>query len=224
MSLSKCQPLGALKSSNKTTVSFDVRTGMAHFSNFYINDTGMYIVLINVRTLSGSESLTCYSEPVVAKSAFTTATIDTSSQPNLNVNYSGDYSQLTANEKKQMKAIFYNCVVSPHALVTDDTVHIYKGSIMFSVYYSTSITTTQQTALSTYFQSSTFLSLFPSLSLNSVIMDGYTVVSYSSKGDSSNSGTSNNNDVVVVVADSNNKTVAVVVKKENSSDDSVDKN
>ena len=193
---------------------------MAHFSNFYINDTGMYIVLINVRTLSGSESLTCYSEPVVAKSAFTTATIDTSSQPNLNVNYSGDYSQLTANEKKQMKAIFYNCVVSPHALVTDDTVYIYKGSVMVSVYYSTSITTTQQTALSTYFQSSTFLSLFPSLSLNSVSMDGYTVVSYSSKSDDSNSGT-NNNDVVVVVSDSNNKTVAVVVKKESSSNDSV---
>ncbi len=221
LSMSKCQAPGALKSSNSTTVSFDLKTGMARFSNFYINDTGMYVVLINVRTLSGSQRLTCHSEPIVAKQAFNTETIDTSSQPNLKVNYSGDYSQLSNKELKQMKAIFYNCVIAPYSLVTTDTVYIYKGSVMISIYYSSSTSATSQASLSAYFQSSSFLSLFPSLSLNSVTANGLTLVSYSYSS-SSGSGSGNSGGSVVVVSNStNNETVAVLSQTTETSNDSV---
>ena len=186
--MGQCQPSGHLKSNNVSSVTFDPSSGIANFSNFYINASGMYILMVNVRGSSGSSSsASCYSEPIVVKSAFNALTVDTSSAPNFYLNFSGDYTQLSTDQLKQMKSYFYNCVVQPHNIITTDTLFIYKGSVMFSAFIDPSTSSSALQSLYSYLQSSEFLNLYNGLKFNSATINNVVV---SAKDTTTNSSSS----------------------------------
>ena len=164
MSLSKCQAPGLLKSSNVSSVTFDTSSGIANFSNFYITESGMYVMLINVRSESGSVRTTCYSEPIVVKKAFKTLTIDTNSAPNLYLNFSGNYGQLSADQLKKLKTYFYNCLVLPYNLVTSDSVFVYRGSVIIATHMDSSTSAGSLQSMASYLQLSQFQSVFSDVS------------------------------------------------------------
>ena len=103
---------------------------MAKFSNFYIDNAGMYIVVMNVRANQNSDySFNCLSEPILVKKSVVATTIDTSGPPNMYFNFSGDFNSLSSDDIKQIKRTFYNCIIFQQNLVTSDDLQVYKGII-----------------------------------------------------------------------------------------------
>ncbi len=129
LALSQCESSGKLRTSTSTNATFDSAQGKATFSNFYIDNAGMYIVAMNVRTKETNDyNFTCLSEPLIIKQSISTNQIDTSGAPNMYFNFSGDFNSLTSDDIKQMKKQFYNCIIFQKNLVTSDTLQIYKGN------------------------------------------------------------------------------------------------
>lgn len=101
---------------------------MAKFSDFYIDNAGMYIVIINVKASQNSDyNFNCLSEPILVRKSVPSLTIDTTAQPNMYFNFSGDFSNLTSDDIKQIKKNFFNCIILQQNLVTGDEVQVYKG-------------------------------------------------------------------------------------------------
>ncbi len=137
--VSQCQGSGKLRSSSATTAIFDANLGTANFSNFYIDNSGMYLISINVRAAQDSNyNFSCLSEPITVKKGALATNIDTTIAPNMLFNFSGDFSSLSNDKIKEMKNLFYNCLIHEKSLNTNDEIVIYKGSIMVATYLDSS--------------------------------------------------------------------------------------
>jgi hypothetical protein len=137
-SLPKCQSEGRLVSDSSTTVSFDPTTGQASFVDFKITNTGMYLLMINVRTVGSNDyNFNCFSKPVIVKepeqNIRLTATEETST-PNFYFKFDGNFDTLTPEKIEQYKSIFYNCVILKYKLTLSRELALYKGSIVADAY------------------------------------------------------------------------------------------
>ena len=125
-SLGSCPSNGGIKGSSATTVSFDSTLGIANFSNFYINDTGTYIVVVNVRAAQNSNyNFNCLSEPIIIKNKL--VSVDTTGAPNMFFNFSGNFSSLGKDDVKKIKSNFFNCIIFGKNLLTNNDLQFYQG-------------------------------------------------------------------------------------------------
>ncbi len=135
LTTNQCQSPGKLRASATTNATFDNSLGMAKFSNFYIDNAGMYIVVINVRATQNSDfNFNCLSEPIIVKKSVVATTVDTSGAPNMYFNFTGDFTSLSSDDIKQIKRNFYNCIIFQKNLVTTDNIQVYKG-FYYNYYY-----------------------------------------------------------------------------------------
>ena len=182
--MSKCNSGGVL---NKTTgsVTFDSATGLATFSNLAISSNGMYILLISVQTVSSSDySFECISKPILVKSSSIQVLTSTSTEPDIYLTFSGNYSSKTAAELKQYEAMIYNCMLAKYGLVLGSSIVLYSGSIKAVI--TTSGTSTGYSTLVSDLNSSNF-SLSSDVILQSGIIAGSNYTFARSSGSSGGS-------------------------------------
>lgn len=164
-----------MRSNSATTAIFDGNLGTANFTNFYIDNSGMYLVSINVKAAQNSNyNFSCLSEPITVKKAIVATNIDTSIAPNMLFNFSGDFTSLTSDKIKEMKNLFYNCLIHQKSLNTNDEIVIYKGSIMVATYLDTSSYASISDVIS--YLNNTNLTLGDGIMLRSAIINDQTTV------------------------------------------------
>ena len=128
-SLSKCNSNGSLSSST-SLVSFDTSTGKATFSNLAISKKGMYMLLINVQTANSNDyNFVCMSKPILVKGSSESILTQTSSQPDMYLTFTGNYTSQTADTLKKFEAMIYNCFLSSYGILIQQSITLYQGSV-----------------------------------------------------------------------------------------------
>ena len=129
-SLSKCSSNGSLTSST-STVTFDTTTGMATFSNLAISQKGMYMLLINVHTVSSNDyNFECISAPILVKSSSDSIlNLEPLSEPDMYLTFTGNYSNQSPDTLKKFEAMIYNCFISSYGILIQLSITLYQGSI-----------------------------------------------------------------------------------------------
>jgi hypothetical protein len=135
----------------------------------------MYLISINVRAIQNSiYSFSCLSEPITVKNAFVATNIDKTIGPNMLFNFSGDFDSLTSDKIKEIKNLFYNCLIHQKNLNTNNEIVIYKGSIMVATYLDSSSFSSISDVVS--YLNKTNLTLGDGIILRSAIINDHTTV------------------------------------------------
>ena len=184
--MSACNSNGNL-SKVASTVSFDTATGLATFSNLTISNIGMYLILISVQTVNSADyNFQCISTPVIVKSSSDViSTAAATSEPDMYLTFSGNYSSKSTDELKQFQAMIYNCILAKYGLLMQSSIVLYAGSIKAVI--STTGTSTGYSNLVSDLNSSNF-SLASDVTLQSAIISG-TNFTFDKSSSSSSGGT-----------------------------------
>ena len=128
--MSACNSNGTL-SKVASSVIFDTSSGLATFSNLAINKIGMYLILISVQTVNSADyNFQCISSPVIVKSnSDVISTAAPTSEPDIYLTFSGNYSSKSADDLKQFQAMIYNCILAKYGLLMQSSIVLYAGSI-----------------------------------------------------------------------------------------------
>ncbi len=130
---------------------------------------------MNVKTAQNSNyNFSCLSEPITVKKAIVANSIDVTSGPNMLFNFSGDFTSLTNDRLKEMKNMFYNCLIHQKNLNTNDQIVIYKGSIMVATYLDSTSFSSISDVIS--FLNNTNLTLGDGILLRSATINDQTTV------------------------------------------------
>lgn len=149
--MSKCHSNGTLTSS-KNTVTFDSAKGTATFNDLVIDQKGMYLIFINVKTAGSNDyNFNCISTPVTVKGSAQALKSAENDAPNMYLTFSGNFTQHKDN-LKHYESMLYNCIFVKHGLTMDRSITLYQGSIkaVFSSSGSTSSFTDLITSLTNF--------------------------------------------------------------------------
>ena len=189
LSLSRCNSNGTL-STTSSTVSFNTTTGIATFSNLTINLKGMYNILINVQTVNSNDyNFLCISRPVLVKGSSELILTSSSTEPDLYLTFSGNYTSLSSDAVKKFEAMIYNCMLSSYGILIQRSISLYQGSVKAAI--GTSGNSNSYSSLISTLNSSNF-SLADDVVLQSATINGqsYTFTNLASTDSSSSSGSS----------------------------------
>ena len=150
VNLANCSTSGSLTTTSSFTVNFDASTSTATFTNLIINQTGMYILKVNLN----NQNIQCTLPGLIVKMAtdqiLTRNTI--SQQPDLVLTFQGNYNSYTSEQLNEFQAMIYNCLLRQNGILIQRQIQLYAGSIVASM--CTSGTTQQYTSLTNSLTSS----------------------------------------------------------------------
>jgi hypothetical protein len=130
-SLSKWQPAGDLTASTPT-VTFNKKTGVAHFTNIKLSSAGMYRLAVNIKSSEDSFNMTCLSNLIQVTAKVLTDS-DPTGQRNILIRFNGDYDSLiSSGEIENYKAMFYNYLANNLSIDVIGEITAYKGSVVFA--------------------------------------------------------------------------------------------
>jgi hypothetical protein len=111
------------------TVTFDESKGIASFNNLKISQKGMYLILVDVRTVNTNQyNLFCISTPIIVKTSTQTLMSAENDAPNIYLTFSGNFTNNKQN-LKHFESMLYNCLLVNHDLTMDRSITLYEGSI-----------------------------------------------------------------------------------------------
>jgi len=189
LSLSRCNSNGTLSTSS-STVSFNTTTGIATFANLTIDFKGMYNILINVQTVNSNDyNFLCISKPVLVIGPSESVLTASSSEPDLYLTFSGNFTSLTSDAVKKFETMIYNCMLSSYGILIQRSISLYQGSVKAAI--GTSGTSNSYSNLLSTLNSSNF-SLADDVVLQSATINGqsYTFTNLASTDSSSGSSSS----------------------------------
>jgi hypothetical protein len=115
--------------SSKNTVTFDSAKGTATFNDLLIDQKGMYLIFINVKTAGSNDyNFNCISTPVTVKGSAQALKSAENDAPNMYLTFSGNFTQHKGN-LKHYESMLYNCIFVKHGLTMDRSITLYQGSI-----------------------------------------------------------------------------------------------
>jgi len=132
-------------SSNATltpaTVNFNATSNAATFTNLLINQTGMYILSVNVRSLTPNSTYTniqCQTLPgiIVKQPGDSILGADsTSTPPDIELKFSSTraFSDYSSEELNEFTAIIYNCLLNRNNILMQRFIELSAGSIIASM-------------------------------------------------------------------------------------------
>jgi len=188
MSLSKCNSNGSLSTSS-LSVSFNATTGIAAFSNLTISQKGMYTLLVDVRTVNSNDyNFLCMSTPVLVKGSSETILTGTSStEPDIYLTFTGNYSSQSTDNIRKFQTMIYNCMLIKYGILLQRSISLYQGSVKAAI--GTSGGVSSYSSLSADLNSSNF-SLASDIVLVSAIINGQNYTYSNLAASDSSSGSS----------------------------------
>jgi hypothetical protein len=188
MSLSKCNSNGSLSTSS-LLVSFNATTGIATFSNLTISQKGMYTLLIDVKTVNSNDyNFLCMSTPVLVKGSSETILTGTSStEPDIYLTFTGNYSSQSTDNIRKFQTMIYNCMLIKYGILLQRSISMYQGSVKAAI--GTSGGVSSYSSLSADLNSSNF-SLASDIVLVSAIINGQNYTYSNLAASDSSSGSS----------------------------------
>jgi hypothetical protein len=138
--------------SSSNTVTFDSAKGTATFNDLVIDQKGMYLIFVNVKTAGSSDyNFNCISTPVTVKGSAQALKSAENDAPNMYLTFSGNFTKHKDN-LKHYESMLYNCIFVKHGLNMDRSITLYQGSIkaVFSSSGATSSFTDLVTALTNF--------------------------------------------------------------------------
>ncbi len=133
MNLTQCSPNATLTSA---TVNFNATSNAATFTNLLINQTGMYILSVSVRSLTPNSTYTniqCQTLPgiIVKQPGDSILTADsTSTPPDIELKFSSTraFSDYSSEELNEFTAIIYNCLLNRNNILMQRFIELSDGS------------------------------------------------------------------------------------------------
>lgn len=128
--LDKCNSDGQLKTDSQLT-SIDFENGVFKFNNLKITSSGMYVLLISLKTTNGEYAFDCVSKSILVQQAQQAITINDDYPPGIVFKFSGNFSD-HKSKLESYKTIFYNCIIEKYNITVSRSLSIYEGSIMLN--------------------------------------------------------------------------------------------
>ena len=130
--MEKCGSSGKLNASI-STVSFSASTGLASFNGLSITSRGMYLLLINVKTIdTSSYEFNCISTPIIAKEPTETVGQDGTLDPNIILTFTGNFSE-HKKDLSNYESMIFNCFLVAYNLKMTRFISLYQGSIIINL-------------------------------------------------------------------------------------------
>ena len=102
---------------------------MASFNSLSVTQPGMYLLLVNVRTVGSNDyNFNCLSKPIIVKKSSDSITKDETIEPNIYFTFSGKFSEHTAHLDRY-ESMLYNCFLVKRNLYMKRSMSLYAGSI-----------------------------------------------------------------------------------------------
>lgn len=128
LSLDKCGSSGTLNSLY-STVTFSTSTGLASFNDLSITSRGMYLLLVNVKTVGTNDyNFNCVSTPIQTKESNEVVGLDESLDPNVILTFTGNFSE-QKSKLNHFQSMIFNCLLVKYNLKMTRFISLYEGSI-----------------------------------------------------------------------------------------------
>lgn len=125
---SKCNLNGTLRIENNSTL-IDPIKGLIWLNNLSIDKSGMYLLILNIKSSNQDYNLNCTTNSILVKSSAKTLVLDEQAIPNFYLKFEANFTQ-HENNIEEYKALVYNCLILKHDLTLNREITVYEGSIM----------------------------------------------------------------------------------------------
>jgi hypothetical protein len=127
---SSCQSNGTLHSDLMYS-TINASQSKVYFNDLYINGTGMYVLLANIKSADNDFDMNCFSNEIWVKSPDLTLALEDSLPPNMFVKIDANYDSYI-NKSREIKSMFHNCFLDNYNLVRTRSIQMYRGSIQIN--------------------------------------------------------------------------------------------
>ncbi|CAF0814130.1 unnamed protein product, partial [Brachionus calyciflorus] len=130
--LDSCETGGKLQV-NSLNTSANLADGLFSFENLYITKSGMYLLIISIKSSDNEYSFSCVSKSVTVSN--TQVILDDTIYPSTFLRFSGNFADYK-DKTELIKAKFFNCYLAKYGLTITTPMSVYEGSIMINFDYS----------------------------------------------------------------------------------------